>query len=100
MKSPEKPFEALEYEIAAEKAASLGRAAARLEEALAALRAFDEEPGAADAREDLVAHAAERLWYYVVHREALGWHRHEEALELLRVPAEIQARMGPRRPTS
>jgi hypothetical protein len=98
--TPDKKFEALEYEIAAEKAAALGRSAAKLEEALLALRELDAAgaaTGGRDAREELVAHAAERLWYYVVHREALGWHRHDEALAILGVPAEIQARMGPRR---
>lgn len=91
------PIAALEYELQAERAASLGRAGARLEAALAALRAHDAGRGGRRARADLVAEAAERLWYYVVQREALGWYDHDEALALYAVPAELRARMGPRR---
>jgi hypothetical protein len=94
---------AFEHEIAAEKAASLGRAGERLEAAILALASFDRAPPAADrraAREELVAIAAERLWYYVVQREAIGWHDHREALALYGVPGELQARMGPRPPGS
>jgi hypothetical protein len=98
--APDKQFAALESEIAGEKAASLGRAGAKLEESLLALRAFDETPpanGAGAQREELAAHAAERLWFYVVQRDACGFHDHREAFELYQVPEEILARMGPRR---
>ena len=94
------PLAALEYEIAAEKAASLGRAGKALEAALEALHAFDRARPVRwqKARELLVVEAAERLWYYVVQREAMGWYRHDDAIELYAVPGEIQARMGPRPP--
>jgi len=89
----------LEVEIVGEKAHALGRIASRMERALVELRAFDdqEEPAADVARDDLVAAAAEWVWYYVVQRDVLGWHRHEDALRFYRVPAEVLARMGPRR---
>jgi hypothetical protein len=95
-------FDALGYEIAAEKAASLGRVAAQLEESLVALAAFDAAPAGSDGRtrakrEELVAASSEWLWFYVVQREALGWNDHEEALALYHVPAEVRMRMGPRR---
>ncbi len=48
-------------------------------------------------REDLVAIAAELVWFYVVQRDVMGWHRHEDALRFYGVPAEVLARMGPRR---
>jgi hypothetical protein len=91
-------FEALEEELAGEKAHALGRIARRMELAVAALRAFDlGEPLEPDAtREDLVAAAAEWVWYYVVQRDILGWHRHDEALRSYQVPDEVIARMGPR----
>ena len=70
------------------------------------LRAFDAADGEPDAagtvpegvtREDLVAIAAELVWFYVVQRDVMGWHRHEDALRFYGVPAEVLARMGPRR---
>jgi hypothetical protein len=100
------PFDALHAEIAGEKAHALSRIAARMERALADLRAFDAADGEPDAvgsvpdgvtREDLVAIAAELVWFYVVQRDVMGWHRHEEALRFYGVPAEVLARMGPRR---
>jgi hypothetical protein len=92
----DKALEGIEYEIAGEKAAALGRAGAQLEASLVALRAHDAAADPAVTREDLVAHAAERLWYYVVHREAIGFHHHDEALALYQVPEEIYLRMGPK----
>ena len=92
-------FEALEAEFAREKAHSLSRIAARMEMALAELRAFDgadEATRAGASREELLVTAAEWVWYYVVQRDILGWHRHEEALRFYQVPAEVLARMGPR----
>lgn len=91
-------FQALEHELAGEKAHALGRIARRMEAALAALRAFDlgEPPEPAATREELVAVAAEWVWYYVVQRDVLGWHRHDEALRSYQVPDEVIARMGPR----
>lgn len=89
-------LEGIEYEIAGERAASIGRCAARMEEALAALRAFDGR-GGAPARDDLLAEAAERVWFYVVQRESLGWYDHDQAIALYEIPAEVLARLGPRR---
>ena len=93
------PFQALQEEFARERAQALGRIAGRMEGALADLRACDEGVAPADGltREDLAATAAEWVWYYVVQRETMGWYRHEEALRFYGVPAEVVARMGPRR---
>lgn len=91
------PIDALTYELHAERAASLGLAARKMEAAVAALRAFDAgERAAGVRREDLLAEAAERVWYYVVQRDALGWHDHAHALAIYEVPGEVIARMGPR----
>ena len=85
-------------EIAREQAASLGRAGAKLERALARLAAWDageREPGAGpDGRERLRAVASEALWYYVVQREALGARDLETVLREYRVPREVYLRMG------
>ena len=91
-------FGALELELAGERAAALGRIAAAMEKALDDLRLFDLVGGGDPAeRADLVAIAAERVWFYVVQRETFGWYRHEDALRFYRVPAELILRMGPRR---
>jgi hypothetical protein len=91
-------FGALERELVGERALALGRIAEGMEKALDDLRQFDRE-GSGDPveRDDLCAVAAERVWFYVVQRESLGWYQHEEALRSYGVPAELILRMGPRR---
>lgn len=96
------PLDRLLEEFAGERAHALGRIAARMERALAELRAFDSEPPESVprdgvSRQDLVAAAAESVWFYVVQREVMGWYRHDEALRFYDVPAEVMARIGPRR---
>lgn len=93
---------AVESEIAQEKAAALSRMGLRLEGALAALVAFDADRSEADRpmppdgsrRDELVAAAGEALWYYVVQREACGLRDAELVMRELRVPREVQLRMG------
>jgi hypothetical protein len=89
-------LQSVQAEIAQEKAASLGRMAARLQEALARLAAFDAaEPGdPADARPALVDAAGQALWFYVVQREACGLRDVEAVLREYRVPHEVYLRMG------
>jgi hypothetical protein len=95
----------LDYEIAQEKAASLGRMGRRLEAALAALAAFDAAPRDAataagpdgkGSRPALVAEAAEALWMLAVQREAVGLCSFSALLRDYAVPAEVADRMGPR----
>ncbi len=99
--SPERREAALssvEDEIRGERARALGRIVRGLEEALAALeKAAGAHRRGRPTREELVEEAAERLWYAVVQREAVGLRRHDEFLRDLRVPAEVATRMGPRR---
>lgn len=91
-------FGALERELVGERALALGRIAEGMEKALEDLRQFDRDGGSESAERDaLCAIAAERVWFYVVQRESLGWYRHEEALRFYGVPAELILRMGPRR---
>jgi len=93
---------ALLAEMHGERAQTLGRIARGMEVALAALRDFDagvvSDPE--KSREDLVAEAAERVWFYVVQRDVLGIHGHDEALRAYDVPDEVRFRMGPRRRTA
>jgi len=92
---------ALDYEIAQEKASTLGRLGRRLENALAALAAFDAECNSAvvssvdrDKREALVAEAGRVLWYFVIQREACGLRDSARAMRDYGVPAEVRVRMG------
>jgi hypothetical protein len=98
--------ELLQKELQRERAGALVRAIEALEGAIRELVRFDQvpaPPGAvarwAQRRADLVADAAERLWYVVIQREALGVTRHEVLYEVLEVPGEVRRRMGPRRRT-
>jgi uncharacterized protein DUF6665 len=91
-------YEGLELELQGERARALGRVAAGMEKALEDLRAYDREGSGDPAeREELAAIAAERVWFYVVQRESLGWYRHEDALRFYGVTSELILRMGPRR---
>jgi hypothetical protein len=92
------PAAALDYEIAQEKASTLGRLGRALEAALAALRNFDAEviEPAPETRERraLVAQAGHALWMFVVQREALGLRDSRHVMRDYGVPAEVQGRMG------
>jgi hypothetical protein len=73
----------LEGELQKERASSLGRAGAALEQALAAWREAHSNSGSAAVAK---AEAQKRLWYLVVQREALGLRRHRELYELYGIP--------------
>ena len=93
------PAAALDYEIAQETAAALGRQGRALEAALRALAAFDAEPpsgASADrtTRASLVATAAQALWEFVVQREACGLRDAGTVVRMYGVPAEVRDRMG------
>ena len=93
------PAGGLEYEIAQEKASTLGRFGRALEAALEALRAFDAEmtePTIETRRERraLVANAGHALWLFVVQREALGLRDSRQVMRDYRVPPDVQGRMG------
>ena len=91
------PAATLDYEIAQEKASSLGRLGRGLEAALAALRAHDEKKpaeGSRETRRALVAEAGYALWMFVVQREALGLRDARQVMRDYQVPPEVQGRMG------
>lgn len=93
------PAAALDYELAQEKASTLGRLGRALEAALAALRGFDaeeREPSAEarQARRTLVIEAGHALWLFVVQREALGLRDSRQVMRDYGVPADVQHRMG------
>ena len=95
----------VEKELLAEKAAALGRAGERLAAALTALHKADatltqagaeELPALRARRRELRDIAAERLWFVLVQREAVGIFHHEGLLREQRVPPEVRLLAGPR----
>jgi hypothetical protein len=95
---------ALDYEIAQEQAAALGRLGRALGAALAALSDHDglradsgdlpEQAPAGAARERLLREASNALWCFVVQREAVGLRDQRAIMREYRVPIEVQNRMG------
>jgi len=95
----------LEYEIRQEQAATIGRLARELRDALDALDTFNRRASgktAADSRDPqrarLVDAAAYALWNFVVQRECSGFRWTEEVLKDYGVPVEVRAKMGAIRP--
>jgi hypothetical protein len=93
------PAAALDYEIAQEMAAALGRLGRRLERALLALAQFDQaNPAHSETRTQhrrvLAADAGDALWHFVVQREACGLRDSRQVMRDYRVPPEVQYRMG------
>jgi Family of unknown function (DUF6665) len=84
-------FDALGYEILAEKAASLGRAGRRAESSLAKLR---DHNGKGDERVALVRDAAEAVYAYFIQRELCGLRRHDDIIREFAIPKEVLARLG------
>jgi hypothetical protein len=100
------PIAALDYEIAEERAAALGRMGRALEAALAKLREFDAaHPRAGapasiqQARRSLVMEAGHALWMFVVQREACGLRDSRGIMRSYNVPSEVQQCMGYHRPS-
>jgi hypothetical protein len=88
-------LDALDYEIAQEQVAALGRMGRALEAALAALAEYDGNHGEKDAvRESLVSDASDALWCFMVQREAFGLRDPRPVIRDYRVPAEVHNRMG------
>ena len=101
------PVVVLDYEIAQEQAAALGRIGRALEEALARLREFDAAharsgapASARRARYTLVMEAGHALWMFVVQRESCGLRDSRTVMRDYNVPGEVQRCMGLGLPTS
>jgi hypothetical protein len=88
------PSAALDYEIAQEIAATLGRLGRKLEQAIGALSAHDRDVARQEAdpaaRAHLVAHARQALWNFIVQREACGLRDARQVMVDYRVPPEVQ----------
>ena len=95
------PVDVLDYEIAQESAAALGRMGRALEQALARLQEFDaghprsSAPASAQQeRRTLVMEAGHALWMFVVQREACGLRDGRTVMRDYNVPGEVQHCMG------
>ena len=89
-------YDGLVIEILQEQAATIGRLAGDLRDALTALDAFDRRASDRLTRANLVEAAADALWKMVVQRECAGFRDPEPVLEDLVIPAEVRATMGAR----
>ena len=92
-------MKAVEHEIAAEKAFSLGRAGAELEELLTELRALGRqaETATGEARAAIVARFNERrrraedvYFALMLQREAMGAWRHETLAAMYPIPPKLR----------
>lgn len=90
---------ALEHEVLAEKASTLGRLQARLERALARLAAAEADGDASNGqRARLRDEAGEALWYVVIQRDLCGLRSGAAFYRDFKVPKAVINRMGlPRR---
>lgn len=88
MVRPEAGTTALDHEIAAERASSLGSAEQRVIKTLKALaEATGERQGALDDARDAV-------WSYFVQRELVGFRRHTDVIRDLAIPPDVIAGLG------
>lgn len=87
---------AFENEIAEEKARALGLLGRQVEASLQAIREFDSQRdrGNHAQRHKLVAHAADRVYGFLVQRELCGIRDREEVLDFYGVPADVRLRLG------
>lgn len=82
---------ALDYEIAGEMAASLGRAGRNAEAALAVLQSA--LPGESN-RDFLLNSAAKAVHAYFIQRELCGLRRHDAVIREMGIPQSVLARLG------
>jgi hypothetical protein len=91
----------LEYEILQQKAQTLGTLGRQVEQALAALRAFDAGADTVDRdarRSALLYEAADRVWAFLIQRELCGLRYWEAVVKDYGIPREVLNRVGQIRP--
>ncbi len=85
----------LDYEIAQQKAETLGDLGRQVEEALARLRVLDAQPERdAAQRSVLLDRAADRVWALMIQRELCGLRHWEAVVKSYGIPREVLNRMG------
>ena len=88
MVRPEAGTAAIDHEIAAERASSLGAAEARV---VKTLKALSEGMGNQEAALD---EARDAVWCYFVQREMVGFRRHTDVIQDLGIPGKVLAGLG------
>jgi hypothetical protein len=94
---PETGWSVLDYEIAQQKAQTLGNLGQQVEHALARLRAFDAGTGGSATgaqRSALLDEAADRVWAFMIQRELCGLRYWEAVVKDYGIPREVLNRLG------
>jgi hypothetical protein len=81
----------LDYELMAEKAASLGRAGHYAERYLRQLREYE---GNAEGRAALLKKTAEAVYAWFIQRELCGLRGHDSLIREYSIPKEVLVRLG------
>ncbi|PVE20911.1 hypothetical protein DC522_29590 [Microvirga sp. KLBC 81] len=87
----------LDYEIREQKAQTLGTLSSQVEQALAALRAFDADGHGSDEeirRHALLDEAADRVWAFMIQRELCGLRNWDAVVKDYGIPREVLNRVG------
>lgn len=87
MVRPEAGTSAIEHEIMAERASSLGAAEARVKKAMAAL-------SSADSTDADLAEARDAVWGYFVQREMMGLRQHGDIIREFSIPPSVLNGLG------
>ena len=85
---PQTGTAAIEHEIAAERASSLGAAEHKVVTAMAALSSAGADRDAALSVARLV------VWEYFVQRELIGFRKHTDVIQELKITSEVLAGLG------
>ena len=88
MVRPEAGTAAIDSEIMAERASSLGEAERQV---IAAITALESGTG---FRDTALLKAQKAVWGYFVQRELCGFRSHRDVIQELRIPAEVLAGLG------
>jgi aryl-alcohol dehydrogenase-like predicted oxidoreductase len=94
---PETGWSVLDYELREQKAHTLGALSGQVEQALAALRAFDteaHEPDREHRRHTLLDDAADRVWAFMIQRELCGLRNWDAVVKDYSIPREVLNRVG------
>jgi hypothetical protein len=96
----ESGWSVLDYEIAQQKAQTLGGLGSQVEQALAKVRALEARgseahgPGRDARRSALLDEAAERVWAFMIQRELCGLRHWEGVVKEYGIPREVLNRVG------
>ncbi|WP_037082991.1 DUF6665 family protein [Neorhizobium vignae] len=87
-------FNVLEYELMSERAAALSRQGLKVEEALAALHAWNPDRDSEVLRERFRNDAADAVWGLFIQREICGLRNNRDIINRYAIPSEVLSRVG------